>query len=194
MTREEDLPTVEARPQAAARLSRPDGDRRRPQGHRGASGSRAQAPVGLSQKAALVRTRRDAALGRLTKRPEFLAAASGRRFHTERMSLQARRRPETEAVEGLRVGFTLTKRVGHATERNRIRRRLRSAIAEVGCAFASEPVDIVIVGRRDALAASYSTLIEDLSRGLKAVTRPKAPGRGHDHPIKPAQETASQRT
>ncbi len=140
-----------------------------------------------------MRTRRDAALGRLTKRPEFLAAASGRRFHTERMSLQGRRRLEAEAASGLRVGFTITKRVGHATERNRIRRRLRSAIAEAGCAFASEPVDIVVVGRRDALAAPFLTLIEDLSRGLKAVTRPKAPGRGHDHPSKPAQETAPQR-
>ena len=140
-----------------------------------------------------MRTRRDTALGRLTKRPEFLAAASGRRFHTERMSLQGRRREDAETIEGLRIGFTVTKRVGHATERNRIRRRLRSAIAEAGSAFASEPVDIVVVGRRDALAAPFSTLIEDLSRGLKAVTRPKAPGRGHDHSSKPAQETAPQR-
>jgi ribonuclease P protein component len=147
-----------------------------------------------------VRTRREAALGRLTKRPEFLAAATGRRFHTERMSLQGRRRPEGESVTGLRIGFTVTKRVGHATERNRIRRRLRSAIAEAGQAFIAEPVDVVIIGRRDALAAPYPTLIEDLSRGLNAVTRPKAPGRSHDHAKKPAQkaataqETASERT
>ena len=141
-----------------------------------------------------MRTRRDAALGRLTKRPEFLSAASGRRFHTERMSLQGRRRPDSDNVDGLRVGFTITKRVGHATERNRIRRRLRSAIAEAGLAFASEPVDIVVIGRRDALAAPFPTLIEDLSRGLSAVTRPKAPNRGRDHAQKPAQETAPART
>ncbi|MDB5559208.1 MAG: ribonuclease protein component [Enterovirga sp.] len=194
MTREEDLSTLEARPQAAARLPGPYGDRRRSQGHRGAPVARAQAPLGLRQRAAWVRTRRDVALGRLRKRPEFLAAAAGRRFHTERLTLQGRRRPETEAVSGLRVGFTITKRVGHATERNRIRRRLRSAVAEAGFAFAAEPVDIVVVGRRDALSAPYDILIEDLSRGLKAVTRPKAPGRSPDQATKPAPETARERT
>ena len=141
-----------------------------------------------------MRTRRDTALGRLTKRPEFLAAATGRRYHTERLSLQGRRRGEAEDLSGLRVGFTITKRVGHATERNRIRRRLRSAAAEAGSAFATEPVDVVVIGRHPALSASYDLLIEDLSRGLKAVTRPKLSGRGHDQAPKPAPETASERT
>ncbi|NNM73503.1 ribonuclease P protein component [Enterovirga aerilata] len=141
-----------------------------------------------------MRARPEAALGRLTKRPEFLAAATGRRFHTERMSLQGLRRPERDGAAGLRVGFTVTKRVGHATERNRIRRRLRSAVAEAGLAFAAEPADIVVIGRRDALSAPYATLIEDLSRGLAAVTRPGAPGRGRGHGARPAREAAPERT
>ncbi len=110
------------------------------------------------------------------------------------MSLQGRRRPEGEAATGLRVGFTVTKRVGHATERNRIRRRLRSAIAEAGQPYSGEPVDIVVIGRRDTLAAPYATLIEDLSRGLKAVTRPKAPARDRDHATNPAKEAAPGQT
>ncbi|MFD0464270.1 ribonuclease P protein component [Microvirga aerilata] len=65
-------------------------------------------------------------LGRLTKRPDFVAAASGRRFHTERMTVQARLREGSGL--GLRFGLTVTKRVGHATERNRIKRRLRAAL------------------------------------------------------------------
>src|SRR4051794_12119564 len=65
-----------------------------------------------------------AAPGRLTKRREFLAAASGRRFHTERMTVQGLVRDD---ASGLRFGLTVTKKVGHATERNRIRRRLRQA-------------------------------------------------------------------
>jgi ribonuclease P protein component len=124
-----------------------------------------------------VRIRRDTALGRLTKRPEFLAAASGRRFHTERLTLQARRRAGNETPVGLRVGFTVTKRVGHATERNRIRRRFRSAIAEAGAPFTVEPLDVVVIGRRHALSAPYDTLVDDLSRGLNALTRPKTPRR-----------------
>ena len=65
-------------------------------------------------------------IGRLTKRRDFLAAASGRRFHSERLTLQGRVRPTPSDGEpaqdsvGLRVGLTVTKRVGHATERNRV--------------------------------------------------------------------------
>ena len=70
--------------------------------------------------------RAGSSLGRLTKRPDFVAAASGRRFHTERMTVQARLREGSGL--GLRFGLTVTKRVGHATERNRIKRRLRAAI------------------------------------------------------------------
>ena len=47
------------------------------------------------------------AIGRLTKRPEYLAAASGRRFHTRRMTVQARLRDD---ADGLRFGITVTKR------------------------------------------------------------------------------------
>jgi ribonuclease P protein component len=126
--------------------------------------------------------------GRLRKRPEFLAAASGRRFHTERLSLQARRRAEAEEPDGLRVGFTVTKRVGHATERNRIRRRLRSAVAEASIAFSREPLDVVVIGRRPALAAAFPQLIDDLARGLKAVSRPKAPGASRPHRNSPVPE------
>ncbi len=67
-------------------------------------------------------------VGRLTKRPDFVAAASGRRFHTERMTVQGRLRERDEL--GLRFGLTVTKKVGHATERNRIKRRLRAAVQE----------------------------------------------------------------
>ncbi|WP_284245244.1 ribonuclease P protein component, partial [Methylobacterium haplocladii] len=74
---------------------------------------------------------------RLRRRPDFLAAASGRRYHTERMTAQGRVREPDEMrdggpAEGIYLGFTITKRVGHATERNRIRRRLRGAVAAVG--------------------------------------------------------------
>jgi ribonuclease P protein component len=61
---------------------------------------------------------------RLKKRTDFVAAASGRRFHTEHMTVQGRRRDDTG---GIRIGLTVTKRVGRATERTRIKRRLREA-------------------------------------------------------------------
>jgi ribonuclease P protein component len=113
-------------------------------------------------------------IGRLTKRPQFVAAASGRRFHTERMTVQGRLRDDAADEAGLRFGFTITKRVGHATERNRIRRRLRAAAREAAPDHAGTRADIVVIGRREALAADYRLLIDDLSRALAAVTRPKA--------------------
>ncbi|NBJ11799.1 ribonuclease P protein component [Microvirga arsenatis] len=110
-------------------------------------------------------------LGRLTKRPDFVAAASGRRFHTERMTVQARLREGSGL--GLRFGLTVTKRVGHATERNRIKRRLRAAIPQAGRDYAAIDADVVVIGRREILSAEFGVLIDDLRRALRAVTRPK---------------------
>ncbi|MCJ2069453.1 ribonuclease P protein component [Methylobacterium sp. J-030] len=133
-----------------------------------------------------------ATIERLKRRPDFLAAAEGRRFHTERMSAQGRLRT-TDGPPGLRLGFTITKRVGHATERNRIRRRLRAAVslvaADLPSDLASLPADIVLIARRPALDAPFATLAEDLRRALPAVTRPAAPrpsgqGRGKRPPGK----------
>jgi ribonuclease P protein component len=122
-----------------------------------------------------MRGERARTIGRLTKRPEFLAAAAGRRFHTERLTLQGRLREPSESLTGLRFGFTVTKKVGHATERNRIKRRLRAAANDAGASHADKPADVVVIGRRDALSAAYDVLVEDIDRGLRVVTKPKAP-------------------
>ena len=124
--------------------------------------------------------RADVTIGRLTKRPDFVAAATGRRFHTERMTVQARLREGSGL--GLRFGLTVTKRVGHATERNRIKRRLRAAIPTAGQDYANIDADIVVIGRRDILTADFDLLIDDLRRALRAVTRPKSASPAERHP------------
>lgn len=115
-------------------------------------------------------------LARLTKRSDFLAAAKGRRFHTDRMSVQGLVREGPPG--GLRVGLTVTKRVGHATERNRIKRRLRAALAEAGAPYAAAPADVVVIARRNCLGAEFPVLLQDLARALGQVTRPKGPRTG----------------
>ena len=128
--------------------------------------------------------RAEQSLGRLTKRPDFVAAASGRRFHTDRMTVQARLREGSGL--GLRFGLTVTKRVGHATERNRIKRRLRAAIPSAGQAYANIDADVVIIGRRDILSADFDLLIDDLRRALRTVTKPRsAPPADRPHPSSP---------
>ncbi|MDP4004260.1 ribonuclease P protein component [Methylobacterium sp. NEAU K] len=118
-----------------------------------------------------------ATIERLKKRPDFLAAAEGRRFHTERMTAQGRLRDPKDPV-GLRLGFTITKRVGHATERNRIRRRLRAAVTLVASGLPDDltrlSADIVLIARRPVLDAAFETLADDLRRAIPAVTRPAA--------------------
>ena len=122
--------------------------------------------------------------GRLTKRREFVAAASGRRFHSGRMTVQGLLRED----EGpLRIGYTVTKKVGHAVERNRIKRRLRHATRDALARHDVAPsdgstgplpphplpsADVVIVARRPALEAAYSSLIDDFLRALHVVSRP----------------------
>lgn len=116
-------------------------------------------------------------VGRLTKRSEFVAAASGRRFHTERMTVQGLvRRDDTGAQDGppgLRVGFTVTKRVGHATERNRMRRRLRAAALAALASRSDVPADLVVIARRPVLSSDFQALVADLERAVAVVTKPK---------------------
>ena len=145
---------------------------------------------------AFVQMRDDARVNRferLKKRSDFVAAASGRRFHTERMTVQGRRRDD---ADGLRIGLTVTKRVGHATERSRIKRRLREAtrlavaklameresaerepILAAPCDDAADQIaaDIVVIARRPVLSAEFDVLIEDFVRALHNVTKPGQP-------------------
>ena len=66
----------------------------------------------------------------------------------------------------LRVGFTVTKRVGNAVVRNRVRRRLKEAAR---LEFAERPVggtDLVVIGREATLRRDFDTLRSDLRRAL----------------------------
>jgi ribonuclease P protein component len=120
--------------------------------------------------------------GRLTRRAEFQAAAKGRRYNTERMTVQGRARDAAAEPGGLRFGFTVTKKTGHATERNRIRRRFRAAAALAGAPHAGICADVVVVGRREALGAPFPILVEDVAKALSHVTRPRSPSSGRNPP------------
>jgi ribonuclease P protein component len=66
--------------------------------------------------------------------------------------------------------LTVTGKTGNAVERNRIKRRLRAAIGEVGRATAADGMDYVLIGRRDILATPYTTLLAELSAGLNRLS------------------------
>ena len=101
---------------------------------------------------------------RLRKRAEFLAVRRGEKRRGRLFLLEVLARGDTAAP---RVGFTVTRKVGNAVVRNRIRRRLREAV-RVHAADDMQPGnDYVIVGRGEALAASFAEIGAELSRRLR---------------------------
>jgi ribonuclease P protein component len=120
---------------------------------------------------------------RLTRRFDFLDAAKGKRFHSRSFSLQAgrqRRSPtgEDQAAAAPRFGFTVTKKIGSAVVRNRIRRRLKEALRLVPDLPARPGHDYVIVARPAALGQSFSALQDELTRAITGIHAPGGTGRG----------------
>ncbi|TPE50453.1 ribonuclease P protein component [Amaricoccus solimangrovi] len=108
-----------------------------------------------------------AAFAVLRQRSEFVAASKARRTSRAGLNLQARRRGAGEPAEGVRVGFTCSKKVGNAVARNRAKRRLRAAAAAVLPEAGRPGWDYVLIGRPEATAARpWPDLLDDLRDGL----------------------------
>jgi ribonuclease P protein component len=116
-------------------------------------------------------------LRHITQRRDFkAAAANGRRFRTSAFTAQMLMRDQAAAGEGLRLGLTASRHTGTATERNRIRRRLRAAADLAGGTSGEIGLDLVLVARREALQTPFATLTGDIARALtKAIA--SGPGR-----------------
>lgn len=124
-------------------------------------------------------------VGRLKTRPQFLkVAAAKRKWVTPGLVLQAARRqhgedraapvarmaPAEKAQSGepeVRVGFTVTRKVGNAVERNRVKRRLRAVAAEVFPRHGRSGTDYVVVGRAATLTRRFDALRADLEQALR---------------------------
>ena len=105
----------------------------------------------------------------LTKRADFVRASNARRQGTLGIHLQGRKRTEGEA-EGIRVGFTCSKKVGNAVARNRAKRRLREVARIVLSEMGRDGWDYVLVGRKESTASlPFDTLVADMRRAMKKV-------------------------
>ncbi len=108
-----------------------------------------------------------AAPKRLKRRADFVrVAASGRKAARPGMVLQARMRSDEGPV---RVGFTVTRKVGNAVVRNRARRRLREAARLVLREQAPRGVDLVLIGREGTRGRKFAALVDDLRQALTRV-------------------------
>lgn len=101
---------------------------------------------------------------RLKVRAEFLrAAARGRKAAVHGLVLQALARDDTAP---LRVGYTVTKKVGNAVIRNRTRRRLREAARLLLAGQSLPGLDLVLIGRDATRGRPFAQLVDDLGRAL----------------------------
>ncbi|MGO4872081.1 MAG: ribonuclease P protein component [Roseiarcus sp.] len=125
--------------------------------------------------------------GRLKRRAEFQRVSRGRRAQAETFTLQANARAISSGApnEGARVGFTVTKKVGDAVERNRIRRRLKEALRRADAVAPSPSNDYVLMARREALTRPFAALIADIEKAFAQMSRlkPSAAGAARRAPL-----------
>src|SRR6185437_1208629 len=121
-------------------------------------------------------------LVRLKNRADFLrVAATRRRAVRDGLILQVAPQPEADQSEleigELRVGYTASKRVGNEVVRNRAKRRLRAAAAEILARDGRKGTDYVLIARADTPSRPYRDLVGDLASALRQVERRRGEGR-----------------
>ena len=108
--------------------------------------------------------------------------------------LQTRERSDTGPP---RVGFTVSRKVGNAVERNRVRRRLREIVRLCDADRFKPGSDYVLIGRRAALELPFARLVEDFARALARINQqrrgPRRPAdrRGGGPASPPGHQTSS---
>jgi ribonuclease P protein component len=149
MSDEAHLPAEQSRPQAASRLPQPHGDGGRAQGAE-------RTPRARPQEAQRLIT--------IKKRADFLAANGGLRATTPGFVLLVRDRNDDDPR--MRVGFTVTKKIGGAVVRNRMKRRFRALAREILAARGFPGADHVIIGRAKGVERDFALLRAELGGAL----------------------------
>lgn len=106
----------------------------------------------------------------IKSRADFLRARSGRRHGLLSLAVEACRSPDGKVEPGIaRVGFTASRRVGGAVQRNRAKRRLRALARRVITALGREGYDYVLIARTQTLTRGFAELENDLGAAISAL-------------------------
>jgi len=103
------------------------------------------------------------------RRSEFLAANAGKRVPMPGFVLLIRARADEDPVMG--VGFTVTKKIGNAVVRNRMKRRFRALAREILPEAGVAGADHVLIGRSGGLERDYTLLGTELRKALAKAAR-----------------------
>jgi ribonuclease P protein component len=154
MSDEAHFSAEQPRPQAPARLSRAHGNARRPQG------AEHPAVPGPQEAQRLVT---------IKKRADFVAANSGARAPTPGFILLVRDRQDENPT--MRVGFTVTKKIGGAVVRNRMKRRLRELARDVVPSKGFPGSDHVMIGRANGVERDFALMRSELAGALDSLRK-----------------------
>jgi ribonuclease P protein component len=154
MSDEAHFPAEQSGPQAAARIPQPHGDGRRPQG---------------AERPPRARPEEAQRLITIRKRADFLAANGGSRASTPGFILLVRDRQDRDP--SMRVGFTVTKKIGGAVVRNRMKRRFRALAREIVPLKGFAGSDHVMIGRARGIERDFALLRSELTKALDGLRK-----------------------
>lgn len=103
----------------------------------------------------------------LTKRADFLAANRGLRVPAPGFVLLVR----PNDGRGIRYGITVTKKIGNAVVRNRMKRRFRELLWAHLPASGLSDHDHVLIGREGGVERDFAKLSEELAGALERAGR-----------------------
>mgnify|MGYP003626557455 CR=1 FL=1 len=109
----------------------------------------------------------------IKRRPDFLAANRGKRFVNSSFILLAHKRREEHPIapDTIRYGITVTKKIGNAVARNRMKRRFRALLADLLPKYGIEGADHIMIGRKEAKERDFSAMKADLEKALKHLAK-----------------------
>lgn len=136
------------------RLSRPDGDGRRTRSDSRTPRTRPQETLRLIS---------------IRKRSDFLAANAASRVATPGFVLLVRKRDDGDIAK--RLGITVTKKIGNAVIRNRMKRRFRALAQDVIVTEGAAGADHILIGRAGGIERDFATLKADLAKALTKAAR-----------------------